>query len=102
MDTKFGANVSNRMLQNSRVAAFTVFELLRENQLEWVKLPLAPPLPQGETYISSPSTSLRSNFCFSRIISFANRRERLFEDASLVSDFKLNQENDDLLSSRHK
>ena len=27
------------MLQNSSVTAFTVFELLRENQLGWVKLP---------------------------------------------------------------
>ena len=40
MDTKFGTNVSNRILLNavtkywnSRVTAFTIFELLRENQL---------------------------------------------------------------------
>ena len=39
MDTKFGTNISNRMLlQNSRVAAFTVFELLRKNQLRGGKI----------------------------------------------------------------
>ena len=42
MDTKFDTKISNRklhwMLQNSSVTAFTVFELLRENQLGWVKL----------------------------------------------------------------
>ena len=32
------------MLQNARVTAFTVFDLLRENQQEGAKLPL-PPLP---------------------------------------------------------
>ena len=37
MDTKFGTIVCNKMLlnaENSRLTAFTVFELLRENQLE--------------------------------------------------------------------
>ena len=36
-DTKFEANVSNishRMLQNANVTAFTISELLRENQQE--------------------------------------------------------------------
>ena len=35
-DTEFGPNVSNKMLlnaQNVRVTAFTIFELLRKNQL---------------------------------------------------------------------
>ena len=31
-DTKFGMNVSNEMLLNVRVTAFTVFELLKESQ----------------------------------------------------------------------
>ena len=44
MDTKFGTNVSNRMLLNSRVTAFTVFELLRENQLGGGGK-ITPPLP---------------------------------------------------------
>ena len=45
MDTKFGMNVSNRiiecywMLQNARVTTLTIFELLRENQLQGLKLP---------------------------------------------------------------
>ena len=34
------------MLQNSRATAFTVFELLRENQLAGVKLPPSPPRTQ--------------------------------------------------------
>ena len=33
------------MLQNSRVTAFTIFELLRENQLARVKYPTSPPPP---------------------------------------------------------
>ena len=35
MDTKFGMNVTNRILLNAAtwVTAFTIFELLRENQL---------------------------------------------------------------------
>ena len=41
MDTKFGTNVSNKMcywiLQNGKVTAITVFELLRENQQEGLK-----------------------------------------------------------------
>ena len=47
IDIKFGMNVS---LQNSRVTVFTVFELLRENQLEG-KITAAPPPPP-----SLPST----------------------------------------------
>ena len=43
---------------------------------------------------------LTSNFCFPKNIFFASRRERMFMDAR--SGFQLNQENDDLLSSRHK
>ena len=52
MDTKFGTNVSNKrywILQNSRVTAFTVLELLRENHSGgWLKL---PPLPLPATQI---------------------------------------------------
>ena len=33
-ETKFGTNVSNRMLQNAKVTVFTISELLRENQHE--------------------------------------------------------------------
>ena len=43
MDTKLGTNISNRMLMNAakfRVTAFTVFELLRENQLRGENLTL--------------------------------------------------------------
>ena len=43
---------------------------------------------------------LTSNFCFPKNIFFASRREQMFMDAR--SGFQLNQENDDLLSSRHK
>ena len=45
MDTKFGINVPNRTLQNSRVTAFTVFELLKEIQLGRGKITLPPPPP---------------------------------------------------------
>ena len=34
-DTKFGRDVSNKMLLNARVKAFTISELLRENQQDW-------------------------------------------------------------------
>ena len=48
-DTKFGMNVSNKILlntANARVTAFTVSKLLRENQQEWGrggKITLHPP-----------------------------------------------------------
>ena len=44
----------------------------------------------------SSSSSLMSNFCFPKIMSFTNRRERLFMDLWMCvfsSDFKLTQEN---------
>ena len=43
---------------------------------------------------------LTSIFCFPKNIFFASRREPMFMDAR--SGFQLKQENDDLLSSRHK
>ena len=42
------------MLQNSSVTAFTVFELLRENQLGGVKLLLPPPPPRLGLNFASP------------------------------------------------
>ena len=47
MDTKFGTIVCNKMLlnaENSRLTAFTVFELLRENQLGGHPHPPTPTL----------------------------------------------------------
>ena len=47
MDTKFGTIVCNKMLlnaENSRLKAFTVFELLRENQLGGYPHPPTPTL----------------------------------------------------------
>ena len=48
MDTKFGANVSDRMLPNaaSSVTAFTFFELLKENHLGGGGI--NPPLPHPD------------------------------------------------------
>ena len=49
MDTKFGTNVSNRMLMNAakfQGYGFTVFELLRENQLEVKIISLPYPTPR--------------------------------------------------------
>ena len=46
MDTKFGMNVSDKMLLNAakfRVTAFTVFELSRENQLAGGGGKITPP-----------------------------------------------------------
>ena len=51
-DTKFGTNVSNKVLlnaENTRVTAFTVSELLRENQQGGSKItpnPAPPPSPR--------------------------------------------------------
>ena len=54
--TKFGTNVSYKILQNFRVTAFTVFELLRENQQDGeVTHPALPP------YLPLPRLGLRDN-----------------------------------------
>ena len=61
------------MLQNSRVTAFTFFELLRENQLGGVKLPPPPPPRLG---LRDDSIKRRSVF-----ISEINQALTLYTDS---------------------
>ena len=86
MDTKFGKNVSNRMLlkaAKSRVAAFTVFELSRENQLGGNITPLSPPRLGLRALLYSKKNRKLIITCFSKpvnstgLFDFENRKKVL-------------------------